>query len=128
MQLLALSQAKIDEVISLALAAHPSPAVSSEDDAGSDDSAPAGDLVEHMLHRSPERVALGLCLNELTADQLAELIALMWLGRGDAGEEPADFPNLVMRAKSKEFVPNYVASKAPLARYLRDGLRRLKSA
>jgi hypothetical protein len=127
MQLVALTNAKVEAVISLAVAAHPAPD-SGVEDMDSGGAVPVGDLVDGMLHRSPERVALGRYLDQLSPDELAELIALMWLGRGDAGELPGDFPNLVSRARSEQFVPNYAASKAPLGRYLRSGLRKLESA
>ncbi|MBD2468736.1 DUF3775 domain-containing protein [Nostoc sp. FACHB-145] len=62
-------------------------------------------------------------VNQLSSEELAEAIALMLLGRGHSGEQPSDFPDLVREAEG--VVPAYLASKAPLAEYLRQGLEKL---
>jgi len=62
-------------------------------------------------------------VNKLRSEELAEAIALMLLGRGHSGEKLSDFPDLVKEAEG--VVPAYLASKAPLAEYLRQGLEKL---
>ncbi|MGE0723252.1 MAG: DUF3775 domain-containing protein [Alphaproteobacteria bacterium] len=73
---------------------------------------------------SPERSALFGYLNHLSMDARRELLALMWLGRGDAD----DFPALVRYAVgiSGPSDAQYIIEKVhALPLYLREGLRRL---
>ncbi len=64
-------------------------------------------------------------IDELSNEERADLIALMWLGRGAGGEEPKYFSEIVEQAKIHS--SEYVASKAPLAQYLEDGLEKLNN-
>jgi hypothetical protein len=85
----------------------------------------AKELLDHL--QSDERTELYVYVRVLTKDERLELMALMWLGRGDSGEKASDWEMLVKHARGmgdEEDTP-YICSKAPLARYLRDGLKRL---
>jgi len=57
--------------------------------------------------------------------QRAELVALMWLGRGDA--EPEEWNDLVARAFERREVPteNYLLDHPLLAEHWLDGMERL---
>jgi hypothetical protein len=61
----------------------------------------------------------------LTPRQRAELVALMWLGRGDA--EPEEWGDLVARAFERREVPteNYLLDHPLLAEHWLDGMERL---
>jgi hypothetical protein len=62
---------------------------------------------------------------DLTPRQRAELVALMWLGRGDA--EPEEWDDLVARAFERREVPteNYLLDHPQLAEHWLDGMERL---
>jgi Cdc6-like AAA superfamily ATPase len=71
-------------------------------------------------------------IDELSKEEKAEVIALMWLGRSTSGEQPEDLANLVKQVV--ELIPqNYATSyilERPLlakylAKYLRNGLQKL---
>ncbi|HEY9800360.1 MAG TPA: DUF3775 domain-containing protein, partial [Leptolyngbyaceae cyanobacterium] len=62
-------------------------------------------------------------INKLSNEELAEAVALMLLGRGHSDEQVSDFPDLVREAEG--VVANYLATKSPLAQYLRQGLKKL---
>ncbi len=58
----------------------------------------------------------------MTEDERRQTMALMWIGRGDGG--PEDFDAAYAHAGD---IPDneragYIASKAPLAKYLRAGM------
>jgi hypothetical protein len=75
---------------------------------------------------TPEYRALGQRLEALSRPALNELVALMWIGRGDY--EPSDWKYLVRRAGGDQGdLVGYVIEKAPLAEYLREGLAALRS-
>jgi hypothetical protein len=66
-------------------------------------------------------------LKRLPDDQMAELMALMWLGRAAGGERRRDYSELVKHASTNlDHAASYLAEKAPLADYLRDGLAKLR--
>jgi hypothetical protein len=73
----------------------------------------------------PARRALVRRIDGLTKPALAELIALMWIGRGDWGAE--DWPEAVRMALPMwhQGGLSYVASRLPLPRYLMDGVRQV---
>lgn len=76
---------------------------------------------------SREARALIEAIRSLSDDARHELIALMWLGRGDSSD---DFLALVEQARSNANIgnTNYITEKAPsLPSYLRRGLARLMS-
>jgi len=77
---------------------------------------------------SPEqvqrRVALVEYLDALSPDQRRELMALMWVGRGDA-----DWAGAMRNARglAPEGHVSYLTGKGPLGDYLTEGLVKLKS-
>lgn len=74
---------------------------------------------------SPHRKALHEYLETLSADELAELIALTWHGRGDV--DP-DWSALVESARSQRPGVAYVMGKTvALTDYLKTGLEKLKA-
>jgi hypothetical protein len=64
-------------------------------------------------------------LEGLDADQQAELVALLWLGRGDA--EPEDWENLVKLAEERHETEtgSYLLDHPLLAEYWAEGLDQL---
>lgn len=77
------------------------------------------------LKPSDEEIELRRALQALSKNEMCELMAVMWIGRGE--HEPEAFDDLVKHASysSDEGDICYVAGKSPLAKYLRDGLRNL---
>jgi len=77
--------------------------------------------------RRPEHKRLFEYVASLDEAGLAELYALMLLGRGDGGEQATDWDLLVSLARERQdpSLAHYIADKAPLARYLQDGLDKL---
>lgn len=118
----ALDAATVDTAIELAAAAHPVTQIDQEPQLHS-----IAEILESDDDKSQEMQSLKAFLRDLTHEQMAELVALTWLGRGDAGEQPADFPVLVSAARSGGESTEYLACKIPLAEYLRKGLSRLTS-
>ncbi|MDO8864197.1 DUF3775 domain-containing protein [Haliea sp. E1-2-M8] len=82
---------------------------------------------ELLLQVRPEEEALTQRLRSLEDGALVELCALMWLGRGAGGEQASDWEALVADAElqNDKYMASYIAEKAPLAEYLRDGLAEL---
>ena len=75
-----------------------------------------------------ERKALQKIIELLSPDARQELMALMWLGRGDT---PGSFADHLKHAKNTSDAGDvdYIAEKSPsLPLYLRAGLARLKSS
>ena len=67
-------------------------------------------------------------ISSLNKNELAELMALMWFGRGDFSNDPAEFPRALEKAQfdvNLDESPGYIAEKIPLEKYLRNGLRYL---
>lgn len=64
-------------------------------------------------------------IDDLDDTQKAELVALMWLGRGDG--EAQDFPQLVERARRARTGPtaDYLLGEPQLAALLEEGLEAL---
>jgi hypothetical protein len=76
--------------------------------------------------RSPEYSDLKRLIKDLSHDARTELIALIWIGRGDAD----DVDNAIGRARknSSEGDVDYIVEKAPsLPTYLRKALNGLES-
>jgi uncharacterized protein DUF3775 len=88
-----------------------------------DDEMPPGALQEEEGDLSREEVIEEI--QGLTPRQRAELVALMWLGRGDA--EPEEWDDLVARAIERREVPteNYLLDHPQLAEHWLDGMERL---
>src|SRR4051794_6301239 len=75
-----------------------------------------------MMTPKPEDIKLRNYLKSIPEDSLAELMALMWLGR--SGDRKKEFPQLLDHAKvNMDHAASYIAEKAPLATYLRDGMK-----
>jgi hypothetical protein len=88
-----------------------------------DDEIPLGALQDEEGDLSREEVIEEI--QGLTPRQRAELVALMWLGRGDA--EPEEWNDLVARAFEGREVPteNYLLDHPLLAEHWLDGMERL---
>lgn len=83
--------------------------------------------IDDVLTISAEERVLEETIAALTKEELAELAAIMWLGRGAGGESAADFNDLVadgLGQYNDSFV-DYISSKTPLADYLKNGLIKL---
>lgn len=77
-----------------------------------------------FLTASPEHIELVEFLDGLSFDQKSEIVALMWLGRGDGLPAGADvfkhWRGLLRDASGHP--SSYIAGKAPLSAYLKKGL------
>jgi hypothetical protein len=85
------------------------------------------EMVLEALRNDPARLALASFLQELSRDELAELVALMWVGRGSF--EPAEWPEAVQTAQEEysgvSGSVRYLLREPLLADYLEEGLDRL---
>ena len=88
-----------------------------------DDEVPLGALQDEDDDLSREEVVEEI--QGLTPRQRAELVALMWLGRGDG--EPEEWNELLARAIERREVPteNYLLDHPLLAENWLDGMERL---
>ena len=88
-----------------------------------DDEVPLGTLQDEEDDLSREEVVEEI--QGLTPRQQAELVALMWLGRGDG--EPEEWNELLARAIERREVPteNYLLDHPLLAENWLDGMERL---
>ena len=88
-----------------------------------DDDAPPAAFQEEAEDLSREEVVEEI--QGLEPRERAELVALMWLGRGDA--EPEEWGDLVAQAVERQEVPteNYLLDHPLLAEHWLDGLERL---
>lgn len=88
-----------------------------------DDEVPLGALQDEEDDLSREEVVEEI--QGLTPRQQAELVALMWLGRGDG--EPEEWNELLARAIERREVPteNYLLDHPLLAENWLDGMERL---
>ena len=88
-----------------------------------DDEVPLGALQDEEDDLSREEVVEEI--QGLTPRQRAELVALMWLGRGDG--EPEEWNELLARAIERREVPteNYLLDHPLLAEHWLDGMERL---
>ncbi|WP_341527653.1 DUF3775 domain-containing protein [Nostoc sp. UHCC 0302] len=67
-------------------------------------------------------------VDEFSEEEKAEVIALMWLGRGISNGQAENFPNLVKQVVElipKNYATSYIIEKPLLGKYLRNGLRKL---
>lgn len=78
------------------------------------------------LLRNPNRRKLVSLIDNLDAEVRAELIAVMWIGRGDG--DAKDFEKLKKHAKdySDDGDANYMVAKKPLDEYLVRGAHMMK--
>lgn len=89
---------------------------------------PTDDEVPYTLQDLPDnltREEIVELIQGLDPDEQNELVALMWLGRGDA--TAAEWDNLVKLAEEREETPdeNYLLNHPLLAEYWADGLEKL---
>ena len=85
------------------------------------------EMVLEALRNDPARLALASFLQELNADELAELVALMWVGRGSF--DPEEWDEALTTAREEHGSPvgatRYLLSKPLLAEHLEEGLERM---
>ncbi|WP_281223606.1 DUF3775 domain-containing protein [Photobacterium sanguinicancri] len=106
----------VNEIIELAIACYPT-----------DGEAAVVSLSNMSFEEKPEKVALYEKVASLNSNELAELQALMLLGRGADEEQASDWGLLVsgsFASQGSETV-SYIASKYQLARYLSQGIAKL---
>ncbi|MDC5721928.1 DUF3775 domain-containing protein [Vibrio europaeus] len=79
------------------------------------------------LEEVPNNTELYQKVSSLTPDELAELQALMLIGRGASGESADDWGGLYAQARASQGSESvdYVASKYQLPEYLHNGLVKL---
>ncbi|MDP1681706.1 MAG: DnaB-like helicase C-terminal domain-containing protein [Burkholderiales bacterium] len=84
-------------------------------------------FLDELFRPSPAYEALLAAIKQLTQTDIIQLQALMWLGRGAGGETAEDWSALLDNSglQLEERTPEYIAEKAPLAKYLRNGLAKL---
>lgn len=74
---------------------------------------------------NPTREELGGALQDLNVDQINEVLALIWIGRGDYDEEQWDEALTAARETSNRRVVSYILETPLLADLLEEGLDRL---
>jgi hypothetical protein len=74
---------------------------------------------------NPTREELGGALAELNVDQINELLAVMWIGRGDYAEEQWEEALTAAREVSNRRVLSYLLGTPLLGDLLEEGLDRL---
>lgn len=89
---------------------------------------PIDDELPDTLQDGPDDLTREELIEEiegLSADQKIELVALMWLGRGDG--EPGEWQNLVELASARHETPaaSYLLDHPLVADYWAEGLDRL---
>lgn len=74
---------------------------------------------------NPVRAEIAAQIEDLEPDQQAELVALMWIGRGDM--EPEEWPEALEQAAEEhaENVVDYLLSHPHVADHLDEGVDRL---
>ncbi|WP_051929149.1 DUF3775 domain-containing protein [Thermopetrobacter sp. TC1] len=87
----------------------------------------SAEAVLEALRNDPSRMALVSFLNEMRPEELAELVALMWIGRGSF--EPEEWREAVDTALEDYALPGtcarYLLREPLLADYLEEGLERM---
>ena len=93
------------------------------DDIGDDSDNPMGVLEDRA--DDPTEDELTSWISDLTDSQKSELVALFWLGRGDA--DASDFPDLIDQARGErgKSTARYLLGSPLLGDYLEEGLERL---
>lgn len=78
--------------------------------------------IKKTFEPQPQYEELEKFIHALSDDEKAELMALMWLGRGGG-----EWENLLKEARGQiDGAAEYMAEKAPLAIYLKKGIERAK--
>ena len=87
------------------------------------------DPIDAILDRYiEEHLALLEAISSLDKNELVELMALMWLGRGDISRNPSDFRFFLEKAHrdaNLDISPYHIASQVSLEMFLRNGLQYL---
>ncbi|EJE4697089.1 DUF3775 domain-containing protein [Vibrio sp. Vb2960] len=85
------------------------------------------DAVDAAMEELPGTSELYEKIASLSSEQLAELQALMLIGRGASEESADDWDNLYTEALASQHAESvdYIASKYPLPSYLQNGLAKL---
>ena len=89
---------------------------------------PADDkMVEVLEDRAdnPTYEELMSALQSLNEDQLLDLVALSWIGRGDYESEGWDEARTEAAAMRDKHIPSYLAGTPLLSDYLEEGLSKL---
>jgi hypothetical protein len=75
----------------------------------------------------PRRKHFKEIVNSLSKEERAELLALIWLGKGDEGVTLEDWDSLLEHAKKEddEGTADYLIGKSPLADYIDKGLKKM---
>ncbi len=85
------------------------------------------EMVLEALRNDPARLALASFLQELNRDELAELVALMWVGRGSF--DPEEWDEAIQTAREEHTgsagTTRYLLSNPLLAEHLEEGLERM---
>jgi len=76
----------------------------------------------------PKRKHFKIIVNSLGKEERAELLALVWLGRGDEGVTVEDWDSVLQRARKEddEGTADYLIGKSPLADYIDKGLKKME--
>ena len=76
----------------------------------------------------PRRKKFVEIVNALSKEERAELLAVVWLGRGDAGITMDDWNSLTEHARSEDDIgtADYLIGKSPLADYIDRGLKKME--
>jgi hypothetical protein len=116
-----LSVKKVQEIVRLAEQLYPHTHIHNQKIHSAAD---AADAVAACIQETKE---LHNYIKNLPDDERYELTALVWLGRGTGDEAPNDWESLVRDASgdTAEGTAEYLVSKFPLARYLREGMRKM---
>ena len=77
----------------------------------------------------PKRKHFKEIVNSLGKEERAELLALVWLGRGDEGVTVEDWDSVLQRARKEddEGTADYLIGKSPLADYIDKGLKKMEA-
>lgn len=85
------------------------------------------EMVMEALRNDPSRLALATFISEMNGDELAELVALMWVGRGSF--DPEEWEEAVETAREEHTdvagTTRYLLSNPLLAEHLEEGLERM---
>ena len=83
-------------------------------------------IQNYLTH--PKRKKFKEIVNALSKEERAELLALVWLGRGDEGATLKDWESLIEHARNEddEGTAEYLIEKALLVDYIDKGLAKME--
>ncbi len=67
-------------------------------------------------------------IDDFSEQEKAEVIAIIWVGRGIPYKQPKDLDNLILQALNlipQNYATSYIIERASLAKYLRYGLQKI---